>query len=412
MNETTNAETIVEEIVKEESRALAPISKGDVRIERISDAIQDLKALRTFITAEMIPDIDYGVIPGTSGRKNLLLPGAQKVLMYFNSYPRYRIKRRELMKGHLEVAITCEIISRQTDEIVGTGVGSCTSMESKYRFRKGARACPKCHKEGTIIKGKPEYAKKDGPGYEKGGWLCFQKKDGCGAKFKDDDPEISSQSVDKVEVEDAWDQRNTVLKIGKKRALVDAAIGLGCLSEFFTQDLEELDTFDRNHMSEQAPIPPPAPPAAPPPAAAAPQQATLPTSGEAPGPKEAGPLLLAGTAEQLSKARGCREILHIHNVGEASAKRLGVYDSFRELVNSYFEFEKVKGEPLVPVPAASGMHELEFRALDEAVMKGDVNGARAIFRDNRSRMESQGLGPQWRSYAVETAKVFEGRGDE
>jgi hypothetical protein len=35
-------------------------------------------------------------------------------------------------------------------------------------------ACPVCGVVGAIIKGKPEYG---------GGWLCFQKKGGCGAKF-------------------------------------------------------------------------------------------------------------------------------------------------------------------------------------------------------------------------------------
>lgn len=37
-------------------------------------------------------------------------------------------------------------------------------------------ACPSCKKTGTIIKGKAEYG---------GGYVCFTKKDGCGAKFTD-----------------------------------------------------------------------------------------------------------------------------------------------------------------------------------------------------------------------------------
>lgn len=37
-------------------------------------------------------------------------------------------------------------------------------------------ACPKCKKSGSIIKGKAEYG---------GGFVCFTKKEGCGAKFTD-----------------------------------------------------------------------------------------------------------------------------------------------------------------------------------------------------------------------------------
>jgi hypothetical protein len=43
--------------------------------------------------------------------------------------------------------------------------------------RVEGQACPKCGMVGAIIKGKPEYG---------GGWLCFGKKGGCGAKFDTD----------------------------------------------------------------------------------------------------------------------------------------------------------------------------------------------------------------------------------
>lgn len=47
--------------------------------------------------------------------------------------------------------------------------------------RQPAVKCPKCGKTGSIIKGKQEYG---------GGWLCFKKKEGCGAKFNDGDERI------------------------------------------------------------------------------------------------------------------------------------------------------------------------------------------------------------------------------
>lgn len=61
---------------------------------------------------------------------------------------------------------------------------------------KTATPCPACGVVGAIIVGKPEYG---------GGWLCFRRKGGCGAKFsvdpatiKKDEPKITppSQSDD------------------------------------------------------------------------------------------------------------------------------------------------------------------------------------------------------------------------
>jgi len=49
---------------------------------------------------------------------------------------------------------------------------------------------------------------------------------------------------------DGFSMDNTVLKMAKKRALVDAALLVGSLSDLFTQDLEDMD-LNGNKVSEQ-----------------------------------------------------------------------------------------------------------------------------------------------------------------
>ncbi len=61
-------------------------------------------------------------------------------------------------------------------------------FEVRDEISRKLRKCPQCGKE-AIIKGKEEYG---------GGWLCFKKKGGCGAKFDDADTKITSQSVGRV----------------------------------------------------------------------------------------------------------------------------------------------------------------------------------------------------------------------
>lgn len=203
---------------------------GDVR--DVVEVMNDLKLIRTFIASEMIDGVDYGVIPGTGTKKNMLLPGAQKVNMFFNVRPDYQVERVEIGEGHVEFIINTVLINRASQRIVGAGVGSCSTMEWKYRYRKAERKCPQCG-QAAIIKGKAEYG---------GGWVCFEKKGGCKAKYRDGDAAIEEQDSGQIENPNIYDIRNTVLKMAKKRSLVDASIGLGCLSELFTQDLE--DIFD------------------------------------------------------------------------------------------------------------------------------------------------------------------------
>jgi len=107
-------------------------------------------------------------------------------------------------------------------------------MESKYRWRETKRKCPVCGEE-SIIKGKAEYG---------GGWLCFKKIGGCGTKWDNDAAEMIEQKVGQVENEDIYSQVNTILKMAKKRALVDAALSAGRLSQVFTQDIEDMGNLN------------------------------------------------------------------------------------------------------------------------------------------------------------------------
>ena len=185
----------------------------------------------------MRPNEDYGVIPGTQ-RPTLLQPGAQKLAVLFRLAPEYVITPRDLGGGHIEYLVQCRLLHQGTGNFIGSGIGSCSSMESKYRWRGGAFTCPDCGKE-AIIKGKAEYG---------GGWLCWGKKGGCGAKF----PESQfTGTPERKENEDISDCLNTVLKMAQKRALVSAITTCTAASDLFTQDMEEA------HAVAPAPYEPP-----------------------------------------------------------------------------------------------------------------------------------------------------------
>ena len=176
--------------------------------------------------------VDYGKIPGTGDKPTLLLPGMEKLLRALRLRPEYILKsnHEDFDKPLFHYRYECRLFEIETGYCVSTAIGQANSMESKWRYRKVARVCPQCGKE-AIIKGKAEYG---------GGWLCFKKKDGCGAKFKDNDPVITDQPEGRVENEDIFDQINTIDKIAQKRALSSAIKGAANVSEFFTVDLEDM----------------------------------------------------------------------------------------------------------------------------------------------------------------------------
>jgi len=201
----------------------------------------------------------YGTIPGCGDKPTLLKPGAEKICTTFRLCPTYEIHRNDLDNGHREYEIVCTLTHIPSSQIIAQGVGLCSSMESKYRWRKAELICPQC-KKNAIIKGKKEFG---------GGWLCWAKKDGCGVKFLDGDMKIEGQEQGKIENEDIADIFNTVLKIGKKRAHVDAVLTATAASDIFTQDIEDVPVRSTDKITipeppriSQAPsqeIPPPKP---------------------------------------------------------------------------------------------------------------------------------------------------------
>ena len=171
----------------------------------------------------------YGTSYPGDTKKNLLKPGADKLCFMFRLCPDFTQELKELPGGHLEALTRCQIFHIESGSKIAEGVGMASTMESKYRWRNGTRKCPSCGKE-AIIKGKEEYG---------GGFLCFVKKGGCGAKFSEDDPAITGQETGKVENPDIADAYNTVIKMSKKRAYVDATITACAASDIFTQDAED-----------------------------------------------------------------------------------------------------------------------------------------------------------------------------
>lgn len=216
-------------IVSEQAQQFLPVMPMAIALQRRSAIVEFAKQI-------MVKDTDYGIIPGTGTKPSLLKPGAEKLCSFFGLAPVFvPVETIEDWTGidHDNEAFflyryRCELF--RNGNMIGSGVGSCNSWESKYRYRSGERVCPHCGK-ATIIKGKVEFG---------GGWLCFAKKGGCGAKFDDNDPAIINQSVGKVKNPDPADVVNTIDKMAQKRALVAATLIAVNASEFFTQDVEDM----------------------------------------------------------------------------------------------------------------------------------------------------------------------------
>jgi hypothetical protein len=220
--------------------AIALAYRHELTVEELAGQV---KKIHEVMAKLMKPETHFGVIPGTK-KPTLYKPGAELLNMLFRLDPQYGTE--EIRDGdHLIVRSTCTLWHIPTGQRMGSGMGSCSTREAKYAYRRSGRTCPSCGKEDTIIKGKAEFG---------GGWLCFGKRGGCGAKFKDGDDAIEQQQTEqRVANPDLPDTHNTVLKMSNKRALVAAVLNVTAASEIFTQDVDDKDERDRDDEDEDRP---------------------------------------------------------------------------------------------------------------------------------------------------------------
>lgn len=174
-------------------RDLAPVELVPQFAVSLDVIRQRIGQLQEFVKGYMVQGEDYGVIPGTP-KPTLLKPGAEKLCDVYALSPQYDVTHRveEWDKPLFSYEVRCTLVSRQSGIVIAQGVGSCNSYEKKYRYRRDGSENP-----------------------------------------------------------DPFTLVNTLLKMAKKRALVDAVLSATRSSGIFTQDIEDLDLGDRGDAAGQ-----------------------------------------------------------------------------------------------------------------------------------------------------------------
>lgn len=188
-----------------------PLSALDIQAQ--------VNTIQQVMNQVMKPNVHYGVIPGCK-EPSLFKPGAEKIMATFrlsadpevidvsdSDQIRYRVKIRLVSSGGV---------------FVGSGIGECSSNEDKYKWR--AAVCKEEFDETPVDRRREKWSK------------GFQNK-----------PNYKKQQVRT----ECADLANTILKMAKKRALIDAVLTATAASDCFTQDIEDLP---EEYINQDQPI--------------------------------------------------------------------------------------------------------------------------------------------------------------
>ena len=197
--------------MSEQSKALTLPSDDELK-----GAFASIKRFQALVQHELIENLDYGIIPGTP-RPTLLKPGAEKIAKLLGLSDSYDIVAQveDWDKPLFYYQVKCRLESISSGILISQGLGSCNSMEARYRYRWVAKnKLP----EGIQIDTLPKKYQKT----ETGGFYVYR-----------------------IDNDDIYTLVNTILKMAKKRALVDATLSAGRLSNIFTQDIEDMGLVEK-----------------------------------------------------------------------------------------------------------------------------------------------------------------------
>lgn len=173
--------------ITKQANSLSIIESVD--IGAVQSTLTKINQFQAVVQNTLKKNHDYGVIPGTP-KPTLLKPGAEKIQMLLGVTSEYEVIEHinDYENGFFSYTVRCTIYKNGVK--ITEGLGHCNNREPKF----------------------------------------YKRKDGS--------------------IQDPYEKVNTVLKMAKKRAQIDATLTLASLSEVFTQDIEDMQEFIQSEQVE------------------------------------------------------------------------------------------------------------------------------------------------------------------
>lgn len=171
-----------------------------------ADVRAQVNLMQDVMAEVMLKDTHYGVIPGTQ-KPSLYKAGAEKIMSTFRlaADPAVEDLGRD---GEVHYRVKVAILSAG-GAFLGAGMGECSSQEDKYAWRGVV-----CDEE---FEATPENRRR----------IKFAKWNGKVEQKK----QVRTNPADVA---------NTILKMAKKRGMIDGVLTVTAASDLFTQDIEDL----------------------------------------------------------------------------------------------------------------------------------------------------------------------------
>ena len=180
------------------------VTREEYKPLQATDVLDQANVIKQIMSKAMLPDVHYGTIPGTQS-PTLYKAGADMLLSAFHIATEPEVEDLST-DDEIRYRIRVRGVTMGSGSLVGVGIGECSSMETKYKWRRATRAE---YDATSANRRRIHYVPKDkrqpnGP--------CWENH------------QVRQEPIDVA---------NTVLKMAKKRASVDLCHTVLACSDVF-----------------------------------------------------------------------------------------------------------------------------------------------------------------------------------
>lgn len=258
--------------------AVAPVAPKSLRMMSVRDAETWYNKFKEFSMSILRKDVDYGVITGVE-KPSLLKPGAEKLRVAYSLTVLLDEvdKTIDFDRGYIDYTYKATVKTKE-GQIIAQCEGSFNSWEPKTRYLwvKEEEVPADVDKSTLKVRGSSsisefEFAinKAETSGqYGKPAEYWKKFKDAIEAKTakkitrKTRTGESPAWQIDsklyRIQNPDIFGLKNTIQKMAQKRAFVGAMLIATGASEFYTQDVEDMDQFNPEVANDTPKSPKPA----------------------------------------------------------------------------------------------------------------------------------------------------------
>jgi len=117
------------------------IARRDVEIQPIpvEQIVGRMRSVEQIVGEVMEEGVHFGDVPGVPGQQMIDKPGVEVLAATFQLALDYVVDATTTPDGELRYIVKCRVLQQATEAYLGSGMGECSTAETKYLWRRASK---------------------------------------------------------------------------------------------------------------------------------------------------------------------------------------------------------------------------------------------------------------------------------